>query len=52
LAQGYLARAYEFAPGDMRVSLLLGLTCADEGDTERAKELLNKATQRNCGGSA
>jgi len=46
LAQSYLARAYEFAPGDMRVSLLLGLTCADEGDTERAKELLNKATQR------
>jgi len=48
LAQSYLARAYEFAPGDMRVSLLLGLTCADEGDTERAKELLNKATQRGA----
>ena len=29
----------------MRVSLLLGLTCADEGDTERAKDLLEKATQ-------
>ncbi|CAN5666947.1 hypothetical protein BH18ACI4_BH18ACI4_19540 [soil metagenome] len=46
LAQSYLARAYEFAPGDMRVSLLLGLTCADEGDTKRAKELLNQATRR------
>ncbi|MBA3357524.1 MAG: tetratricopeptide repeat protein [Pyrinomonadaceae bacterium] len=45
LAQSYLARAYEFAPGDMRVSLLLGLTCADEGDVVRAKELLNKAAQ-------
>jgi tetratricopeptide (TPR) repeat protein len=48
LAQSYLARAYESAPGDMRVSLLLGLTCADEGDTERAKELLNKATRRGA----
>jgi tetratricopeptide (TPR) repeat protein len=48
LAQSYLARAYEFAPGDMRVSLLLGLTCADEGDTERAKDLLNKATQQGA----
>ncbi len=50
LAQDYLGRAHEFAPGDIRVSLLLGLTCADEGETERAKELLNKATQR--GGSS
>ncbi|MEP6636035.1 MAG: tetratricopeptide repeat protein, partial [Acidobacteriota bacterium] len=46
----YLGRAYEFIPGDIRVSLLLGLTCADEGDTERAKELLNSATRR--GGSS
>lgn len=50
IAQDYLGRAYEFAPGDIRVSLLLGLTCADEGDTERAKELLNSATRR--GGSS
>ncbi len=50
LARDYLARAYEFAPGDIRVSLLLGLTCADEGDTELAKELLNSATRR--GGSS
>ena len=50
LARDYLARAYEFSPGDIRVSLLLGLTCADEGETERAKELLNTATRR--GGSS
>jgi tetratricopeptide (TPR) repeat protein len=48
-AQNYLARAYELAPGDRRVSLLLGLTCADEGDVERAKQLLNSATR--LGGS-
>lgn len=48
-AQNYLARAYELSPRDRRVSLLLGLTCADEGDVERAKELLNSATR--LGGS-
>ncbi|HEV7797595.1 MAG TPA: tetratricopeptide repeat protein, partial [Pyrinomonadaceae bacterium] len=48
-AQNYLARAYELSPRDRRVSLLLGLTCADEGDVERARELLNSATQ--LGGS-
>lgn len=48
-AQDYLARAYELSPGDRRVSLLLGLTCADEGDAERAKELLHSATR--LGGS-
>jgi tetratricopeptide (TPR) repeat protein len=48
-AQGYLARAYELSPGDRRVALLLGLTCADEGDAERAKELLSRATR--LGGS-
>ena len=46
LAQDYLARAYEIAPGDTRISLLLGLSCADEGDSERAKELLSSATRR------
>lgn len=49
-ARGYLARAYEIAPGDTRVSLLLGLSCADEGDSELAKELLSRATRR--GGSS
>ncbi|HKR58981.1 MAG TPA: tetratricopeptide repeat protein, partial [Pyrinomonadaceae bacterium] len=48
LARDYLSRAYEFAPGDIRVSVLLGLTCADEGETERAKELLNNATRRGA----
>lgn len=48
-AQNYLARAYEISPRDRRVSLLLGLTCADKGDVERAKELLNSATR--LGGS-
>jgi tetratricopeptide (TPR) repeat protein len=48
LARDYLGRAFEFFPGDIRVSLLLGLTCADEGDTERAKELLNSATRRGA----
>jgi tetratricopeptide (TPR) repeat protein len=49
-AQDYLTRAYEVSPGDIRVSLLLGLTCADEGETERAKKLLNRATR--LGGSS
>ena len=49
-ARRYLARAHEIAPGDSRISLLLGLTCADEGDSERAKELLSSATRR--GGSS
>ena len=48
-ARNYLAKAYELWPGDRRVSLLLGLTCADEGDAERARELLNSATR--LGGS-
>jgi tetratricopeptide (TPR) repeat protein len=49
-ARSYLARAYELTPTDRRVSLLLGLTCADEGDAERAKELLMTATR--LGGSS
>ncbi len=48
-AKSYLAKAYELSPSDRRVSLLLGLTCADEGDAERAKKLLNSATR--LGGS-
>src|SRR5712691_9250544 len=49
-SQNYLARAHEISPRDKRVSLLLGLTCADEGDSERAKELLTSATR--LGGSS
>ena len=42
-ARTYLEKAYAIAPLDRRVALLLGLTCADEGDKERAKELLSRA---------
>lgn len=48
-AQNYLSRAYDLSPRDRRISLLLGLTCADEGEVERAKELLSSATR--LGGS-
>jgi tetratricopeptide (TPR) repeat protein len=49
-ARRYLARAYEISPGDRRISLLLGLACADEGDAERGKQLLSSVTQ--LGGSS
>jgi tetratricopeptide (TPR) repeat protein len=41
-ARTYLEKAHEILP-DRRVALLLGLTCADQGETERAKELLGRA---------
>jgi Flp pilus assembly protein TadD len=44
-ARNYLSRAHEITPGDERVQLLLGLTCADEGDAERAKVLLRRSTR-------
>ncbi|HZE72286.1 MAG TPA: tetratricopeptide repeat protein [Pyrinomonadaceae bacterium] len=50
IARSYLSRAHEAVPGDVRLALLLGLTCADEGDPERAKELLNSTTR--LGGSS
>ena len=46
MARHYLGRAHELTPGDVRVSLLLGLTCADEGDAQQAKKLLNNATRQ------
>ncbi len=46
LARHYLGRAHDLTPGDVRVSLLLGLTCADEGDAQQAKKLLNDATRQ------
>lgn len=49
-ARSYLSRAYEISPNDRRVSLLLGLTCADEGDVDRARELLIGVTR--LGGSS
>ena len=49
-ARAYLAKAHAALPGDLRVSLLLGLTCADDGEVELAKDLLSSATTR--GGSS
>lgn len=49
-ARGYLARAHDISPENKRISLILGLTYADEGETERAKELLSSATR--LGGSS
>jgi tetratricopeptide (TPR) repeat protein len=46
LARTYLTKAFEVAPEDNHVLLLLGLVCGDEGETERARELLNTATRR------
>ncbi len=42
-ARTYLAKAHEILPKDSRIALLLGLACADEGDTECAKDLLSRA---------
>lgn len=42
-AKRFLERAYRASPADRRVSLLLGLTCGDDGDIDRAKELLGDA---------
>lgn len=49
-ARAYLARAHAALPGDLRISLLLGLTCADDGEVELAKDLLRNATEQ--GGSS
>jgi tetratricopeptide (TPR) repeat protein len=49
-ARTYLSRAHEALPHDLRVSLLLGLTCADDGEVEQAKSLLSAAMQQ--GGSS
>src|SRR5215470_3770191 len=44
LARAYLAKAHWAQPADRRISLLLGLTCADDGEVELAKDLLSSAT--------
>jgi tetratricopeptide (TPR) repeat protein len=49
-ARTYLAKAHEALPDDLRISLLLGLTCADDGEVELAKDLLSSATAH--GGSS
>ncbi len=46
LAREFLTRALEALPEDNHVLLLLGLVCGDEGDTEKAKDLLQTATRR------
>ena len=43
-ARAYLAKAHAATPEDLRVSLLLGLTCADDGEVALAKDLLSSAT--------
>jgi tetratricopeptide (TPR) repeat protein len=45
-ARTYLTKAHEALPNDTRVALLLGLTCADDGEVEMAKSLLSNATER------
>jgi tetratricopeptide (TPR) repeat protein len=50
LARAYLSKAHAAVPGDLRISLLLGLTCADDGEVELAKDLLSTATAQ--GGSS
>jgi Tfp pilus assembly protein PilF len=49
IARTYLTKVHEASPDDVRVSLLLGLTCANEGDAETAKTLIANALER--GGS-
>jgi tetratricopeptide (TPR) repeat protein len=50
LARTYLAKAHAALPNDLRISLLLGLTCADDGEVELAKDLLSNANAQ--GGSS
>jgi len=50
LARTYLAKAHAALPNDVRISLLLGLTCADDGEVELAKDLLSSANAQ--GGSS
>ena len=43
-ARLYLTKAHAASPEDLRVSLLLGLICADDGEVALAKDLLSSAT--------
>jgi len=49
LARTHLQKAHQSSPENVRLSTLLGLTCADDGDLEFAKELLRKATEHGAG---
>jgi tetratricopeptide (TPR) repeat protein len=46
LARDYLSRAFVADPENGRVQLLLGLSCGDEGEPERARALLSEAVKR------
>ena len=50
IARAYLEKAHAALPNDLRISLLLGLTCADDGEVELAKDLLSNANAQ--GGSS
>ncbi|PWT93261.1 MAG: hypothetical protein C5B55_04895 [Blastocatellia bacterium] len=52
LAREHLEKAYKLSPENVRISLLLGLTCAEDGDTDFAKELLRRATEHGSGSFA
>jgi tetratricopeptide (TPR) repeat protein len=41
-ARSYLARAFQSAPDDVGLCLLLGIACGEEGETERARALLGQ----------
>lgn len=47
LARDYLERAFAAAPNAEGVRLLLGLACGDDGETERARELLREEARRD-----
>jgi len=49
-ARAYLTKAHAALPDDVRISLLLGLTYADDGEVALAKDLLSNATAH--GGSS
>lgn len=49
-ARTYLTRAHAALPDDLRLSLMLGLTCADAGEVEQARSLLSEAMRQ--GGSS
>lgn len=46
-AREYLERALRALPNDDRICLLLGLACGDEGEADRAKQLLRDVVRRN-----
>lgn len=46
LSRDYLSRAFAADPENERVQLLLGLSCGDEGEPERARALISEAVRR------